>query len=282
VFLGLIYIFEQTASLNMQVAPILDRQKMQTHNTLSFEEIAIKRIDNYPDKPTIVFLHDSLGCIELWRDFPQKLAELTACNVLIYDRQGYGKSCSLSYTKRDNSYLEHEADILNELLAYWKIDKAILFGHSDGGSIALISAAKYPAKIVGIITEGAHIFVEEVTLDGIKESIHLYQTTNLKTKLEKYHGNKTEQIFWAWAGTWTTNEFANWNIEKFLPAIKCPSLIIQGEADEYGTLKQVENTINRVSGKTEKYIIPNVGHTPHKENQDTVLKKVTEFVNQLT
>jgi len=254
---------------------------MQTKNKLSLDEIAIKRFDNYPGRPTIVFLHESLGCIELWRDFPEKLGKLTNCNVLIYDRQGYGKSCGFSYSKRDNYYVELEADILNELLDHWKIDKAILFGHSDGGSITLITAAKYPEKIAGIITEGAHIFVEDISIKGIREATHLYETTDLKTKLEKYHGNKTEEMFWAWAATWTTEEFRPWNIEHFLPSIQCPSLIIQGEADQYGSLKQVENTVSQVSGKTEKYIIPNIGHTPHKECPEKILEKASEFINQL-
>ncbi|TDD99423.1 alpha/beta fold hydrolase [Flavobacterium cellulosilyticum] len=254
---------------------------MPKKNTFPFDEIAIERFDNYPDRPTLVFLHDSLGCTALWRDFPQKLGNLTKCNVLVYDRQGYGKSCSFSYSKRGNYYMEQEADVLNVLLDHWKIDKAILFGHSDGGSIALIAAAKYPQKIMSIITEGAHIFVEDLTVKGIKEAIHAYQTTNLKTKLEKHHGNKTDEMFWAWASTWTTSEFRSWNIESFLPSIQCPALIIQGEADEYGTLKQVQNTIRQVQ-KAEKYCIPSVGHSPHKECPEIVLEKASEFINQLT
>jgi pimeloyl-ACP methyl ester carboxylesterase len=245
------------------------------------DQIAVKRIGNYPGRPTLIFLHDSLGCIELWRDFPQKLGELTQCNAIIYDRQGYGKSCKFSYSKRNNDYLELEVDILNELLNYWKIDKAILYGHSDGGSIALISAAKFPAKISGIITEGAHIFVEDITVNGIKDAIQLYKNSNLKSKLEKYHGDKTDDMFWAWADTWTSNEFRTWNIEQFLPSITCPSLIIQGERDEYGTLNQVERITSQTSGFSSKWIVPNVKHTPHKENPAIVLEKLSEFIGQL-
>lgn len=248
---------------------------------MSPHEIHTKRSNNFPGKPTIVFLHDSLGCIELWRDFPQKLGELAQCNVLIYDRQGYGRSCPFS-SKRDNSYVEREADILNELLGYWKIDSAILFGHSDGGSITLITAAKYPKGITGIITEGAHIFVEEITVSGIKEAIRLYETTDLKTKLQKYHGDNTEDMFWAWAEIWTTEKFRSWNIGHFLPQIQCPALIIQGEADEYGSLKQVEDTITQISGNTEKYTIPHIGHTPHKECPELILHKAAEFISRLT
>lgn len=254
---------------------------MQTEVKIKLDEIAIKRIDGFPERPTIIFLHDSLGCIKLWQDFPEKLGELTKCNILVYDRQGYGKSCSFSYSKRDNYYMEQEADLLNELLDYWQIDKAFLFGHSDGGSIALITAGKYPDKIKGIITEGAHIFVEDVTINGIEEAIKLYKTTDLKSKLEKYHGNKTDEMFWAWASTWTTNEFRNWNIEKFLPKIVCSSLIIQGEEDEYGTLKQVERITTQTNGKSNQLIIQNVKHTPHKEVPELILQKASEFLNQI-
>ncbi|MDT0538573.1 alpha/beta hydrolase [Croceitalea sp. P059] len=252
---------------------------MQKEIKIKLEEIAIKRTDGFPDRPTIIFLHDSLGCIKLWRDFPEKIGELTKCNILVYDRQGYGKSCPFSYSKRDNYYMEQEADLLNELLSFWQIDKAILFGHSDGGSIALIAAGKYPDKIQGIITEGAHIFVEDITIKGIEEAIKLYKTTDLKTKLDKYHGNKTDEMFWAWASTWTSDQFRNWNIEGFLPKIKCHILIIQGEEDEYGTLKQVENIITQINGKSNQLVIPSVKHTPHKEVSELILQKASEFIN---
>ncbi len=252
-----------------------------TETKIKLEEIAIVRTDGFPDRPTIIFLHDSLGCIKLWRDFPEKLGELTKCNILVYDRQGYGESCSFSFSKRDNYYMEQEADLLNQLLDFWQIKKAILFGHSDGGSIALITAGKYPDKIQGIITEGAHIFVEDVTINGIEEAIKLYKTTDLKTKLKKYHGNKTDEMFWAWASTWTTDEFRNWNIEEFLPKIVCDSLIIQGEEDEYGTLKQVENITTQTNGQSTQLVIPNVKHTPHKEIPELILQKASEFINQI-
>lgn len=254
---------------------------MITDTKNTFDDIATFRIDSFPNRPTIIFLHDSLGCIELWRDFPQKLGQLTKCNILIYDRQGYGKSCSFTETKRTNNYIEKEADFLIELLNFWQLDNVILFGHSDGASIALIAGGKYPKRIKGIITEGAHIFVEDKTLTGIREAITLYQTTDLKTKLEKYHGNKTEDMFWAWASTWTTDEFSTWNIESFLPSIKCNSLIIQGEDDEYGTLEQVTRITTQTGGQSTKLVLPNIKHTPHKENEEVILTKVTAFIEQL-
>ena len=255
--------------------------KLQIETNIKLDDIAIARTERFAHRPTIIFLHDSLGCSKLWRDFPEKLGELTRCNILVYDRQGYGESCSFSYPKRNNYYIEQEADLLNELLDFWQIDKAILFGHSDGGSIALITAGKYPEKVQGIITEGAHIFVEEVTISGIDEAINLYKTTDLKSKLEKYHGNKTDEMFWAWASTWTTDEFRNWNIEDFLPKIECRSLIIQGEEDEYGTLKQVENIITKTNGQSTQLVISNVKHTPHKEVPELILNKVSKFIKEI-
>ncbi len=244
-------------------------------------EIAVRRITNFPGRPTIVFLHDSLGCIELWRNFPEQLGNLTQCNILVYDRQGYGQSGPFGYSERDNSYMEQEADLLNDLLTQWELNDVILFGHSDGGSIALIAAGKYPNRIRGIITEGAHIFVEEETLAGIREAMILYETTDLKARLEKYHGTKTEAMFHAWAHTWTTEAFRSWNIEHFLPRITSPALIIQGEDDEYGTLKQVDGIVRQSQGDTRSLILPRVKHTPHKEATIEVLEQSAAFIQEI-
>lgn len=233
------------------------------------------------DKPILIFLHDSLGCIELWRDFPTKLGEATNCSVMVYDRQGYGKSSPFTSHERTLDYLENEADVLNELIVQRGIKQAILFGHSDGGSIALLAAAKYPPSILGVITEGAHIFVEDITLYGIQLAVQAYQTTNLKERLQKYHSNKTDAVFWAWAKTWLSDEFKSWNIENFLPQITCPVLVIQGEQDEYGSLKQTQGIVRQVSGRASQLIIPGSGHTPHKEAQDVVLAHSSSFVNRL-
>jgi len=243
--------------------------------------LSVQHIIIDEERPTLIFLHDSLGSIELWRNFPKLLGEATHCNVLIYDRQGYGHSAPFTDSERRNDYLEIEADVLNKLTDQCGLKKTILFGHSDGGSIALIAAAKYPSTIQGIITEGAHIFVEDITLEGIRRAVHAYHTTNLKERLKKYHSDKTEKVFWAWAKTWLTDEFRSWNIERFLPHIKCPALIIQGERDEYGTIEQVNGIINQISSKANLLIIPSIGHTPHKEAKEVVLKKAILFINDL-
>lgn len=232
------------------------------------------------NRPTLVFLHDSLGSIELWRDFPAALAEATQCNTLVYDRQGYGKSGPFTSPRAVN-YLEQEAEVLAQILAACGIHEAILFGHSDGGSIALLAAAKHPARIRGVITEGAHIFVEDITLAGIREAVEAYRTTNLPTRLQKYHGEKTEAVFWAWADTWLRDDYRHWNIEAFLPRITCPVLVMQGEQDEYGTLAQVAGIVQQVAGEAHQLIIPGSGHTPHREAREVVLHRAAAFINEM-
>ncbi len=233
------------------------------------------------NRPTIVFLHDSLGCTQLWRDFPSALGRAVRCNALVYDRLGYGKSFPMPTHERENSYMETEADVLNDLLEELKINDAILFGHSDGGTIALIMAEKYPGKIKAVICEAGHIFVEDVTVQGVRDALESYQTTNLPERLAKYHSDKTEMLVRAWTEIWLSDRFKTWNIEHTLKNITAPLLFIQGGNDEYGTLDQVKKTVSQVSGSAEKFIIPNVGHTPHKEIPEIVLEEATGFINNI-
>lgn len=248
---------------------------------LQGKELYVEYLLQDKSKPTLVFLHDSLGSVQLWRDFPHKIAEETQCNMLLYDRLGYGKSAKMSAEERPNNYMEIEADVLNELFVYLEIENAILFGHSDGGTIVLLAASKYSEKIKGVIAEAAHIFVEEQTIAGVEAAIASYSNTNLPERLAKYHGDKVDRLFKAWTETWTRASYRDWNIEHFLSKISCPLLFIQGELDEYGTLEQVDKTVEQVSGLAEKFILPNTGHTPHKEATDLVLIKTIDFIQNI-
>lgn len=253
---------------------------MNRELVLNDTSFGIYQTQIHKDRPTIIFLHDSLGCIATWRDFPDALGEATGCNVLVYDRQGYGQSAPFAKAERTKDYLEEEADVLHEIINACGIAQALLFGHSDGGSIALIAAAKYPDKIKAVVTEGAHIFVEDVTLQGIRAAVETYRTTNLGQRLEKYHGDKTDAVFWAWAKTWLTDEYRSWNIEQFLPRITCPVLVIQGEQDEFGSMAQVDGIVHATSGTAEKLMIPRTGHSPHKEAREIVLERSVAFLRQ--
>jgi pimeloyl-ACP methyl ester carboxylesterase len=235
------------------------------------------------DLPALVFLHEGLGCIPMWRNFPSVLCKKTGCPALLYDRWGYGKSDPLPVVgPRITSYLHDESLVsLPEVLKQCNIDDAILIGHSDGGSMALMYAAVYPNTVRGIITEAAHVFVEEKTLKGIREAVEIYKKTDLKEKLTKYHGHNTEKMFYGWADTWLSPEFRDWNIEEFLPRIVSPLLVLQGADDIYGTPAQVEAIASQVAGPVTSRLITNCGHIPHHEATEEVLKEMMKFICDL-
>ena len=241
------------------------------------------RIDASSDKPTIVFLHDALGSIAKWRDFPELLAALCGLNCMAYDRRGYGLSNSdmmddaesvFPATVRTNDYLHQEADILEALLLKLGIRQPIIFGHSDGATIALLYAAKYNPK--ALVSEAAHVFVEDITREGVRET--LKNAIEIKQKLKKYHENQAETIFNAWHETWLSPTFQVWNIENEVTQITCPVCIIQGNNDEYGTMEQVNSIKNGVKGLCEINMIEDCGHFPHIEKRDAVLSLAQDFV----
>lgn len=242
--------------------------------------LAVRRLLLDESAPTIVFLHDSLGCITLWRDFPERLARATNCNALIYDRQGYGQSTPFT-SGRDIAYLEHGGEVFLRFLDAVKLEKCIAFGHSDGGSIALVASSIAPDRFHGVITEGAHVFVEDITLNGIRAVQAQYMdSARLKERLRKYHGDKTEAVFSAWADTWTDPKYRQWNIERYLGAITCPILVVQGVEDEFGSERQVDAIVGQVSGPAAKAMVPGAAHTPHKEKPDQTLELTSLFINE--
>ena len=250
-------------------------------HSLRVRKLTHPNSDGEDFRPTLVFLHEGLGSIEMWHDFPAILAETTACDCLIYDRWGHGRSDALD-VQRTLRYVHDEAlDSLPEVLNHSNVDDAILIGHSDGGSIALIFAAEYPEIVRGIVTEAAHVFVEAITLEGIREALDIYNNTDLKQKLARYHGDNTEKIFRAWYETWLQPEFKSWDIQDCLPKITCPVLVIQGEDDQYGTAAQVEAISNQATGPSKVLLIPNCAHIPHREAKDRVAQEMTEFVLSL-
>jgi len=234
------------------------------------------------NRPALVFLHEGLGSIGQWRDFPEKICARTGCPALVYDRWGYGGSDPLTEPRRPD-YLHDEALLsLPEVLKQCAIDKPIFIGHSDGGSIAIIYAGTYPQKVTGIITEAAHVFVEDVTVEGIKRAVEVYESTDLKMRLAKFHDNNTELMFRGWADIWLSPDFRNWNIEEYLPHITCPLLAIQGKDDEYGTPAQVESIAGKVMGPAKGSMIDNCGHIPHVQAREKVFYEMVSFIRELT
>lgn len=228
-------------------------------------------------RPTLVFLHDSLGSIRQWKAFPRLLGEAADLDVLAYDRQGYGESDPYAGARRAKTYLETEADVLEKVLAARGIPRAVLFGHSDGGTIALLAAAKHPSRVAGIVVEAGHVFIEAITLAGIRDSLQAFHATDMRARLFKYHGEKVDALFENWSGTWLSEEFRRWNIEPILPAIRCPVLVIQGDRDEYGSEKQVDAVVDQVRGPAKKLMLAGIGHAPHREAPEACLEAAVEF-----
>lgn len=239
------------------------------------------RTGDAPTTRTLVFLHDSLGCITTWRDVPVELGKAVGCDVLIYDRQGHGGSDPFGAEERTADYMHREADVLHALLETEGIVQAVLFGHSDGGTIALLAAAKYPQRITAVITEGAHVFVEEVTLNGIRAAERQWATTDLRERLMKHHGNRTDALFHAWTKTWQAPFFRDWDITRDIAAVCCPTLVLQGVDDNYGTGAQVDAIVSAIGDPAQKYMVPGAGHTPHKEAPAITLDLAAAFIKGL-
>jgi len=230
-------------------------------------------------RDTIVMLHEGLGSIALWKDFPQRLAARTGCGVLVYSRYGHGNSDELP-GKRPVTFMHHEGEmVLPELLDKLKIRRPVLLGHSDGGSISLIFAGKYPEAVAGLILEAPHVFVEDLTVASIAQARVSYEITDLPRKLGRYHAHG-DATFWGWNDIWLDPEFRSWNIEEYLPAIQCPVLCIQGEDDEYGTIAQVQ-AIKAGAPQTEIAMLPDCKHSPHRDQPEKTLDLMAAFVDGL-
>jgi len=232
-------------------------------------------------RPTLILLHEALGCIGMWRGFPDRLAEATGLNVLIYERRGYGRSSPITLPRPDDYLLEEGQVWLPRLLDRLGLSEVILFGHSDGGSVALIGAASCPAQVRAVITLAAHIYVDQLTLAGIAEAVERYCTTDLPERLARYHGERTELIFRAWYETWQRPSCQQkLNLRPQLSQIRCPALIMQGDRDEYGVPEQVTDTCAGIGSGAEPYFVPDCGHVPHLERPEAVLERICQFLSR--
>jgi pimeloyl-ACP methyl ester carboxylesterase len=228
--------------------------------------------------PTIVMLHEGLGSIAMWKDFPEQLAQATGCRVLVYSRYGHGKSERLA-EKRSVDFMHHEAKVvLPELLRQFEIQQPILLGHSDGASIAIIYAGAWPQQVRALILEAPHVFVEDLSVQSIANMRTQFESTDLPQKLARYQDH-VEGTFRGWNDIWLDPDFRQWNIEEYLAPITCPVLVIQGENDEYGTLAQVQ-AIQRLIPATQTRILPRCGHSPHRDHTALTLETASKFILQ--
>jgi len=217
----------------------------------------------------------------MWRDFPDRLSSATGCGALVYSRLGYGGSDPV-HGPRSLRFMHDEAlHVLPAIVERFQIKDLILFGHSDGASIAIIYAGSGRRPLRALVLEAPHVFIEPVCIESIRRIANEYETTPLRDRLARYHGANTESMFKSWTEVWLSPEFPAWNIEEYLPAITSPVLVVQGEEDQYGTLKQVEAVLTHVAGPAQSLVLPDCGHAPHSQHPDEVLDAASRFLRQI-
>lgn len=230
--------------------------------------------------PVLVFLHEGLGSVAMWRDFPQRLCDAVGARGLVYSRPGYGRSTPRSADERwEPNFMHRQAqEVLPALLAALQVERPWLFGHSDGGSIALMYAAAFPDRLRGAIVLAPHILVEDVSVRSIQQAREAYLHTDLPQRLGRYHDD-ADSAFWGWNDIWLAPGFRDWSIAEEIVAIRCPLLAVQGLDDEYGTLEQIRGIQRRVP-TTRLLEIPRCGHSPHKDQPEAVIGAVQEFMGR--
>lgn len=231
------------------------------------------------DAPAIVFLHEGLGSVSMWRDFPQKVADATGCEAVVYSRAGYGRS-DPAVLPRAVSYMHDEGlAVLPAVLSGLGLESPILFGHSDGGSISLLCAGGTETPLAGVIVMAPHVLVEDVSVRSIAQAKVAWETTDLPAKLGKYHQD-VDAVFRGWNDIWLHPDFRAWNIEEYLPRIECPVLALQGEDDEYGTMDQIDR-IAAQAKDVDLVKLADCRHSPHKDQPQAVIDAVAAFVERI-
>lgn len=228
------------------------------------------------DRPVIVMLHEGLGSVAMWKEFPHRVAAATGCRVLAYSRYGHGSSERLAEARAMN-FMHHEGElVLPEFLERLGIRRPVLLGHSDGGSIALVFAGTHPENVRALILEAPHVFVEDLSVSSITKAKIAYEKTDLPLRLGRYHEH-VDATFWGWNDIWLDPRFRDWNIESYLSSIRCPVLCIQGEEDEYGTRAQLEAIRARVPA-AQIQMLANCRHSPHRDQPEATLHHVVKFM----
>ncbi len=228
--------------------------------------------------PTFVLLHEGLGCVAMWRDFPAQLAECTGYGVLVYSRPGYGKSDPVPLP-RPLTYMHDEAfEILPAVLDQAKIKKAVLLGHSDGASIATIYTGSHQdSRVRALVLMAPHFFCEDISVRSIAAAKEAYENTDLRARLARYHGDNVDVAFWGWNQAWLHPDFRHWNIAEFLPTVRVPMLIIQGHEDQYGTAAQIDLAHTEANCPVEVLYLERCRHSPQVDQPETALRAIAEF-----
>jgi pimeloyl-ACP methyl ester carboxylesterase len=246
------------------------------------QHLEYRMIGPRPDAaPTIVMLHEGLGSVGLWGDFPQALQAATGCGVFVYSRAGYGNSSAVRLP-RPIDYMHIEAsDVLPKVLEAIEFRRGLLLGHSDGASIAAIYAgSRQDHRVQGMVMIAPHFVVEDISVKSIAEIKQAYETTELRAKLARWHRD-VDNAFYGWNGAWLDPKFRDWDISEYLAYIRVPVAVIQGERDQYGTMRQVEIAREECYCPVDATLVPGAGHSPHREAPRVTLDAITEFANSV-
>jgi len=230
-------------------------------------------------RPLLLFLHEGLGSLSLWKDFPRELCAAAGCRGLVYSRPGYGRSTPRAHDERWGvDYMHRQAhELLPALLDALRVDEAPwLVGHSDGASIALLYAARHPAAVAGLVLMAPHLFVEPVAVTSIEGTREAFRSADLPQRLARHHED-VDSAFWGWNHIWLDPAFRAWNIEAGLEHIRCPLLAIQGMDDEFGTLQQIHRIRQHVPA-ARLLELPDCGHSPYRDQPEKVIAAAVEFI----
>lgn len=228
--------------------------------------------------PTILLFHDSLGCVELWRDFPQALAAATGRTVIAYDRLGFGRSAA-NPRRLALDFVEAEAQgAASAILRHFAVGRFVALGHSVGGGMAIATAAAFPDICDAVVTIAAQAFVEDRTLAGIRDAQRQFDDPAQMARLGRYHGDKTAWVLDAWIGSWLDPGFAGWTLDRPLSRLGCPILAIHGDRDEYGSRAHPDRIAALAGGRSAMALIEDCGHVPHRERPDLTLPLAAAFI----
>ncbi len=228
---------------------------------------------------TLVFLHEGLGSVSMWKQFPQQLADAVGCGALVFSRTGYGASSACDLPRPLDFMQIEGCTVLPAILDALAVKSFILIGHSDGASIALIYAGNQPTEgLRGVIVEAPHLFVEELGLRSIEKAREAYLKGSLRQRLAPYHQTNVDTAFWGWNDAWLNSEFAKWNITQYVANIRVPILSLQGEQDPYGSKEQVDSIETVSPSEVQTVMLKNCAHTPHREQGRLTLETMSQFI----
>ena len=228
--------------------------------------------------PPLVLQHDSLGCIEIWRDFPERLATATGRRVIAYDRLGFGRSDARHGPMPRDFIADEGRTFLPAVLGQLGVDRFVALGHSVGGGMSVHIAAQRPQACTALVTIAAQAFVEDRTVAGLRAARASFAEPGGLERLVRYHGDKAAWVLAAWLDTWLDPAFADWSLDAVLPQVRCPALVLHGELDEYGSPAHPRRIAQGIGERAEMHLLEGLGHVPQRDRPDDVVRLVAEFL----